>query len=204
MELRAPGLWSSAWECPRHGGVHPYTVLSHLGPDAVQHVVDRAGVPLWLPEGLPHGWLCCGIGYAGDERTGARATVTGMAGPNPLGGGAELLIVAEEPGVGLGARHAGLSEPDPGAGFDAGPPHAKVFAASHPTALWSVPGADDRAVFVGEAKGQWLWAVVWPASAGVLMYEEVTLSDARDRTTLLDLEFGTPSPRLTAAPDEAA
>jgi hypothetical protein len=179
--------------------VHPYFVLTHLGPDALAHVIGRAGVPLWMPH-LPHGWLCSGLGYAGDDRTGAIATATCLSGPSPLGGAAELLIVAEEPGVGLGARHAGLGEPDPGNGFDAGPPHAKVIAASHPTALWSVPVAGDRAVFVGEGKGLWLWMVLWPASAGVMMYDEVTLTDLRDSPLGPGLEFGSLSPRLSAPP----
>ena len=200
-ELRAPGLWSSAWECPRHGIVHPYFVLTHLGVDAVEHVVGRAGVPLWMPHGLPHGWVCSGFGYAGDDRAGASATATCLSGPSPLGGPADLLIVAEEPGIGLGARHSGLAEPDPGDGFDLGPPHAKVIAAAHPTALWSIPVADDRAVFAGEAMGLWLWVVVWPASAGVLMYDEVSLTDLRDSPVGLDLDFGSLSPRLSDAPD---
>lgn len=199
-ELRAPGLWSSAWECPRHGVVHPYTVLNHLGADAIDHVAKRAAVPLWMPHGLPYGWVCSGVGYAGDERTGARATVGALSGPSPLGGAADLVIVAEEPGTGLGARFAGLAEPDPGAGFDQGAPHAKVFAAAHPTALWSVPAGEDRAVFVGEAKGQWLWVVLWPAAAGVLMYDGISLTDLRDWPAELDVEFGSLSPRLTAAP----
>jgi len=198
--LRPPGLWSSAWQCPRHGIVHPYTVLSHLGTDAIDHVLGRAKVPVWMPHGLRYGWVCSGVGYAGDERTGANATATCLSGPSPLGGPADLLIVAEEPGIGLGARHAGLAEPDPGDGFDAGPPHAKVNAAAHPTALWSVPGGEDRAVFVGEAKGLWLWAVVWPASAGVLMYDEMSLTDLRDWPDDLNLEFGSVSPRLSAIP----
>jgi hypothetical protein len=204
MELRAPGLWSSSWECPRHGIVHPYNVLTHLGQDAVEHVVGRAAVPLWMPHGLPYGWLCSGIGYAGDDRSGARATVTGMSGPNPLGGAADMLIIAEEPGVGLGARHAGLAGADPGGDFGTGPPHAKLIAASHPTALWALPVPDDRAVFVGEAMGHWLWAVIWPASAGVLMYDEISLLDARDEFVLVDIQFGSPSPRLAAPPKEAA
>jgi hypothetical protein len=179
-------------------------VLTHLGVDAVDHVVGRAAVPLWMPRGLPYGWLCSGIGYAGDERSGARATVTCLSGPSPLGGAADLLFVAEEPGVGLGARHAGLSESDPGDGFDAGAPHAKVMAAAHPTALWSLPVTGDRAVFVGEAKGQWLWTVLWPASAGVLMYDEISLVDIRDWPADLDVEFGSPSPRLGAAPGQVA
>jgi hypothetical protein len=200
-ELRPPGLWSNAWECPRHGAVHPYLVLTHVGPEAVEHVIGRAIVPLWMPDPVPHGWVCGGVAYAGDERTGACATVTALSGPNPLGGAAELLIVAEEPGVGLGARHAGLAEPDPGAGFGVGTPDAKVLAAAHPTALWSVPAKQDRAVFVGEAKGLWLWAVVWPAAAGVLIYDDVSLTDLRDGLTGLDLEFGSISPRLAAAPE---
>jgi hypothetical protein len=199
--LRPPGLWSNAWECPRHGVVHPYQVLTHIGPDAVEHVASRATVPLWMPAPLPHGWLCSGFAYAGDERTGACATVTCLSGPSPLGGAAELLIVAEEPGVGLGSRHAGLAEPDPGTGFDAGTPDAKVFAAAHPTALWSVPAEVDRAVFLGEAMGSWLWAVIWPATAGLLMYDDVSLIDLRDGLGDIDVGFGSISPRLTAQPD---
>jgi hypothetical protein len=191
-------LWSSAWECSRHGVVHPYMVLTHNGTDAVEHVLGRTHVPVWVPRGLPHGWVCSGVGYAGDERSGARATVTCLSGPGPLGGAADVMFVAEEPGVGLGARHAGLSGPDPGPDFGRGAPHAKVFAAAHPTALWGVPGAHDRAVFVGEAKGLWLWAVVWPADAGVLMYDVVSLSDLRDGDTDLELDFGALSPRMSA------
>jgi hypothetical protein len=200
-QLRAPGLWSSSWECPRHGTVHPYSVLTHLGTDAIDHVVARAKVPLWMPHAMPYGWVCSGIGYAGDERTGAIATATCMSGPSPLGGAADLVVVAEEPGVGLGARHGGMAESDPGDRIDGGAPHAKVNAASHPTALWSVPGPDDRAVFVGEAKGLWLWAVLWPASAGVVMYDEVSLTDLRDWPPDLALEFGSVSPRLSAPID---
>lgn len=166
----------------------------------MSHVVKRAGVPVWMPTGLPHGWVCSGFAYAGDDRAGSRATVTCLSGPSPLGGPADLMIVAEEPGVGLGARHAGLSEPDPGSGFDAGAPHAKVVAADHPTAMWHVPAAEDRAVFVGEAKGLWLWAVVWPEHAGVLMYDGVTLVDIRDTATEPDIDHGSPSPRLSAVP----
>jgi hypothetical protein len=180
--------------------VNPYTVLTHIGLDAVEHVIGRAIVALWMPDPLPRGWVCSGFAYAGDERSGACATATALTGPSPLGGAAELLIVAEEPGVGLGSRHAGLAEPDPGAGFDAGPPDAKVFAASHPTAMWSVPAEADRAVFVGEAMGSWLWAVVWPAAAGVLMYDDMTFTDLRDALGDLDLDFGSISDRLSAPP----
>lgn len=164
------------------------------------YVVSRAAVPLWVASGLPPGWVCSGFAYAGDERSGARATVTAMSGPSPLGGPAELFVIAEEPGVGLGARHAGLAAPDPGAGFDSGAADAKVIAASHPTALWCLPSPSDRAVFVGEAKGLWLWALVWPETAGVLMYDGVVLTDVRDTGSDIDIDFGSVSPRLSEVP----
>jgi hypothetical protein len=126
-----------------------------------------------------------------------------MTGPSPLGGAAEIMLVAEEPGVGLGARHAGLAGPDPGVGFDKGPPDAKVEVAGHPTALWNVPAAGDCAAFVGEAKAQWLWVLVWPAGAGVLMYDDLCLADLRDGFIEAEIAFGSLSPRLAAVPKAA-
>lgn len=61
------------------------------------------------------------------------------SGPGPLGGIGELLLVAEELGVGLGARYAGIDGPDPGPYINvSSPPHAKVVAAGRPTPLWHV------------------------------------------------------------------
>lgn len=158
-----------------------------------------AGVPLWLPAPMPTGWLVSGVGHAGDERTGARATVLACSGPAPLGGPGDMVLVAEDPGVGLGARFAGLAGPDPGSEITDAPPHAKVEAAGHPTPLWSLP-ADDRAAFVGAAKGLWLWAVLWPAAAGLLLLEDLVLHDARDGAPDPTVDFGALSPRLTGPP----
>ena len=121
------------------------------------------------------------------------------SGPGPLGGPGELILVAEELGVGLGARYAGLSGSDPGESIAVDkPPHAKVHASGRPTALWHVSdGADDRAVFAGEARGLWLWAIVWPERSGLLMYDELVLTDLRDAGAELDLiPCGALSPRL--------
>ena len=76
----------------------------------------HARCPVWLPWPLPPGWLVSGFTGAGDERTGARASAVALSGPNPLGGPADLLIIAEEPGVGLGAGLAGLPAPIPATG----------------------------------------------------------------------------------------
>ncbi len=152
-------------------------------------------VPVWLPWPLPPGWLVTGFAEVGDERTGARATVVALGGPSLSGGPADLLVIAEEPGVGLGAAYAGLDGPDPGEGFDSGPPNAKIQVLGHPTALWCVGGADDRAVYAGEALGNWLWTIAWPAEAGCLTaMAELSLHDLRDLD--LQLPFGAFSPRL--------
>jgi hypothetical protein len=192
--LRAPSLFSSDWRCAEHGAVLPTHVLPNATPEALDHVRGIAEVPFWIPSPLLPGWVITGVGYAGDDRSRARATVLACSGPAPLGGVADMLLVAEEPAIGLGAGYAGLTvtlaAPDL-----SGPPVAKVHAASHPTALWSVPAPDDRCVVIGEAKGMWLWAILWPADAGYVLYEHVVLHDLREGV-LGGLIVGAPSPYL--------
>lgn len=194
--MRAPGLWSSAWQCPQHGSVLPFTSYRKPSAEAFEDVRRRCGVPLWLPSPLRPGWSITGLGCVGDEREPARASLLACSGPGPLGGHADLLLVAEAPGIGLGARLAGLPGPDPGTDFDAGPPDAKIEAAGHPTALWSLADANGPAVFVGEAKALWLWALVHPDSAGVLLYDSLVLRDAREGGAEAGLEFGPLTPVL--------
>lgn len=151
---------------------------------------------MWIPWPLPTGWLVTGFADAGDERSGARACAVALSGPCVTGGPADLLLLAEEPGIGLGAYFAGLPGPDPGAGFSASPPHAKVEIGGHPVSLWSVDGDPGCAVYVGEALGHWLWVVLWPAEAGLLMLEQLVLRDLRADDMAFDLPFGAFSPRL--------
>jgi hypothetical protein len=155
------------------------------------------GVPVWLPWPLPLGWLVAGFAGAGDERTGVRACAVALAGPNPLGGPADMVVVAEEPGIGLGAALAGLDSVDPGAGFGSASPIATASFGKHDFPLWQVdsPG---RAVFAGEVQGRWLWVVLWPDTAGTLLVEPLALRDLRDPGQDLDLPFGAASPRLPA------
>ncbi|MDT7536738.1 MAG: hypothetical protein QOI82_323 [Actinomycetota bacterium] len=190
---------TSSWDCERHGAVHPLHVVAKPTVDALHKVSATSGVPLWVPLPLLPGWTLTGIATAGDERTAAKATVVALSGPSPLGGPADLLVIAEEPGVGVGARFAGLQEIDPGPTV-VGQPDAKVEAAGHPTALWRSPSADDRAAFVGEAMGVWLWAVLWPPAAELVLLEHVILHDLREVAhATVDLPVGAPSPRLHAA-----
>jgi hypothetical protein len=175
--------------------VLPLHVLPTATPEAVELVRSAARVPLWAPSPLLPGWTITGVGWAGDDRSGTRATVLACTGPAPLGGVADLLLVAEEPGVGLGAGYAGL--PATAATPDlSGPAAAKVHVAGHPTALWTVLGAPaGRAVLAGEALGVWLWAVLWPAEAGYVLLEHVVLHDVRERIPA-DFVLGAPSPYL--------
>jgi len=196
-ELRAPGLWSSAWQCDAHGSVPPLQPIVRPSAQCLDDLRAKASVPVWVPWPLPTGWLVTGFAHAGDDRTGAVATVVGCSGPAPLGGAADLLLVAESPGVGLGSRFAGLAGPDPGETFDEGPAHAKVDACGHPTAMWNVDAGPEVAVFVGEAKAAWIWALLWPAAAGVLLLENLGLRDLTERTGALDVPFGALMPRLT-------
>ena len=126
----------------------------------------------------------------------ARASFLTCAGPSDPDGVVELTVVSEEPGVGLGTRCAGLVRTDPGAEIGEGPAHAKVRIDGHPIALWSVLTSDadvdfDRSVFAGEALGRWLWLVLRPASAALLLKAEWVLMDiAGLGPELIDLPFG--------------
>ncbi|MGB8649460.1 MAG: DUF6758 family protein [Mycobacteriales bacterium] len=192
-DLRAPGLMSSDWTCAEHGRVQPY---HHTKVEALASVAADSRVPVWAPLPLLAGWTVGGLGWCGDERTGATATVLALAGPSPLGGPADMLLVAEEPGVGLGARLAGIDGVDPGSIAD-GAPDAKIVAAHHPTALWRSDSAEDRVAFVGEASGVWLWAVLWPPAAELVLMEHVELHDIRHSAHGgLELPVGAASPRL--------
>ena len=192
--VHAPNAWSSAWHCDTHGVVHP---LRTAGPSAagLGRLLRGAAVPVWLPWPLPSAWLVTGFAGAGDERTGTRGCAVAVSGPNPVGGPGEMLLVSEELGVGLGARCAGLDGPDPGHDFAAGPPHGLVRFGNHEFPVWHVD-APGRAAFAGEVMGTWLWLILWPDTAGMLMVDPLELRDLRDPGQDLDLPFGARSPRL--------
>ncbi len=195
--LRAPGLMSSDWACDQHGAVTPYhRAAMPLSTEALAQVASRSAVPLWAPLPLLPGWSVTGLGWCGDERRQSSAAAVALMGPSPLGGPADLVLVAEEPGSGLGARIAGFEGSDPGACVvDA--PDAKITVAGHPTALWRCQGSPDRMAFVGEALGVWLWAVLWPPAAELVLLEHVELHDLRHEAHAgLDLPIGAATTRL--------
>ena len=121
--------------------------------EVLRQIAAQSSVPLWVPYPPPPGWLVTGVRWAGGDRTGPVATVVACSGPHPLPTSmwdaeqairtAELLLVAEEPGVGLGARLAGLPSVDPGGAIGIGAPALKLRADRHEVPLWLVePGAE--------------------------------------------------------------
>lgn len=194
LNVKPPTVHDQVWRCSTHGVVAPVRLWAALDRDAMESIRQRSGVPLWVLSPSPPEWAVTGLAMAGDPDRPAQATAVAATGPAPLGGMAELMLVAEELGTGLGSGYAALNGPDPG-GLLAGAPQASVRIDGHATPLWSVPTNADRCVFVGEALGRWLWAVLWPAEAGVLLLEDLVLLDLREHIPG-GLHFGPPSPYL--------
>jgi hypothetical protein len=199
--VRPPGLWSDSWTCPIHGAVAPLHPAGVGSDDAFRQLGLRSQVPLWLPWPLPSGWLVSGVRVAGDDHTGPVATVVACSGPNPLvvdphdSHVADLLLVSEQPGVGLAAHLAGLAGLDPGDAVGHGSPHLKLTVGGHDTPLWALD-TDGVAAYVGEAAGVWLWTIAWPQTALAVLLEQFELRDVRDFDYLPELPYGALSPRL--------
>lgn len=186
----------SGWRCLDHGLITPLWRPPVPSYDALAEHLKRCDVPTLLPWPLSPGWTVTDFGCVAAEDGPARASLVSCSGASDLDGVVELTVVAEEPGVGLGARCAGTSRTDPGSEIEDGPPHAKVRIDGHPVPLWAISTSDndptfDRSVFAGEAHGRWLWLVMRPASAALLLNDEWILMDiAGLGPELVELPFG--------------
>jgi hypothetical protein len=178
-----------------HGEIQPLSPARQPNRDGLNGLVKQSKVPVWLLWPLPPGWLVTGFAGAGDDRTGLRGCAVALSGPHPLGGPADLVIVAEEPGVGLGAGLVGLPGPDPGDGFASGQSYGTVRVGNHEAPLWLVE-SKGTAVFAGEVEGSWLWVLLWPDTAGVMLVEPLSLRDLRETEQDIDVPFGALSTRL--------
>ncbi len=188
------------WRCLDHGVITPLWRPAVVGYESFAEHLLRAGtMPSFSPWPLPPAWTITDYGSVVAEGGTAKAAFVSCAGPSELDGVVELSVVSEEPGVGLGARCAGLSRTDPGADIG-GPPHAKVRIDGHPISMWSVSTSEcdvawDRSVFAGEARGRWLWLVLRPASAMLLLRDDWILRDvSRVGPQLVEMPFGGPAP----------
>lgn len=193
--------WEGTWACDVHGPTSPLLRPREVSYDAfADHLRRTPGFPTYLPWPLGPAWHVSDfalVDVAGQgERPRAGATLTCASGVSALDGPVEVMVVAEEPGVGLGARCAGTPGPDPGDEVGRGAPDVRVRIAQQTVPLWTVStsGADerfDRSVVAGEAHGRWLWLVLRPASAILLLRDDWILQDLSGvGPPLVELPFG--------------
>ena len=198
-----------------HGPIDPLWRPEEADYDSFAELVGRIDdIPTYLPWPMSPGWSIADFGCVGSADR-VRATVTTTVGTSDLDGEVEVTIVSEDPGIGLGARCAGTSYDDPGPQISNGPPSIRVRAGGRTVPMWLVEDtggsasfereltvadltAHDvlaRAVFAGEADGRWLWLVMRPASAALLLHDDWLLADVTGfGPEALEMPFGGPRP----------
>lgn len=186
--------------CPEHGPT-PTLWRPHESSYAafVRHLEEADGFPTYLPWPMGPGWQVSDFGVVVQPGSVPRATVSCVSGTSALDGPVDVIVVSEEPGTGVGARVARLGSPDP-SDIGEGPPVVKVRIGPGTVSLWAVSTSDadeefDRVVMVGEAAGRWLWLILRPASAMLLMRDEWILRDVSGLgAPMIEMTFGGPPP----------
>ena len=193
----ASGAQEESWSCSEHGAGPLLWRPPTAAYDAfVAHLDRSAGFPTYLPWPMSPGWSITDFGVVTDEAGSPCATVTTCVGTSDLDGVVEVSVVSEEPGTGLGRRVAGTASDDPGDEVGVGRPAVRVRIGTHPAALWPVSTSAtdvefDRSVLAGEAEGRWLWVVLRPASAALLLRDDWILADVgRFGPQLVEMPFG--------------
>ena len=188
------------WSCPDHGVIEPLWRPAEASYDAfVEHLGRRRALPDLPPVATQPGLAGHRLRGRRHGRRG-RAAMTCVSGTSALDGPVDVLVITEEPGTGLGARIAGTVHDDPGTEVGDGPPSVRVRIDSQAIPLWPVStsasfGEWDRSVVAGEAGGRWLWMVLRPASAVLLLRDDWILRDvSRLGPPLVELPFGGPAP----------
>jgi hypothetical protein len=183
--------------CPSHGTLAPFWRPVTVDYAGLARILEMAApVPTYLPWPLGPGWSVCDVGAVGSTTPGTGlASVTRIVGSTALDDSVEVTVISEDPGVGLGARCAGVTAVDPGVEFTADVPTIKVRVEGRAVPLWALEPVDDtpltRAAFVGEAHGRWLWVVVRPAAAALLMSDDWLLIDVTGMgPEALEMPFG--------------
>ena len=189
--------WDGSWACADHGPIDPLWRPRASTYDAFGELLGVASVfPTYLPWPMSPGWSISDFGVVGTSDGKVTATITCCSGTSQLDGPVDVFVVAEETGTGLGARCAGTRHVDPGPEVGDGPPPVRVRIGSQAIPLWlvSTSAADDRfdrSVFAGEAAGRWLWIVLRPASAMLLLRDDWILRDVSGLgPQVLDMSFG--------------
>lgn len=182
--------------CAEHGRVEPLWRPRVADYQSFAELLTRyEDLPTYLPWPMSPGWSIADFGCVGDG-SAPSATLTTTVGTSDLDGEVSVCVLTEDPGVGVGARCAGAAHVDPGDQVGRGPPAVRVRAGNHPVPLWPVDAGDSgdplaRSVFAGETGGRWLWVVLRPASAALLLRDEWLLADvAGFGPQAVDMPFG--------------
>lgn len=188
-------------ECPVHGALPPLWLPGESTYDEfAEHLRVAGHFPTYLPWPMGPGWAVTEFGVVADASARPAATLTCCSGTTELDGPVDVFVVTEEAGVGLGARCAGLLHDDPGSEVGEGRAPVRVRIDSKTIPLWAVSTSRsdrefDRSVFAGEALGRWLWIVLRPASAMLLLRDDWILRDVSGMgPPLLEMPFGGPRP----------
>jgi hypothetical protein len=190
-------------DCAHHGAGPVLWRAREASYDAfVEHLATARDFPTYLPWPMAPGWAVSDFAVVTEPSGAPVATLTCVTGASELDGPVDVLLVAEEPGVGLGARCAGVRGSDPGRELDEEQPVVRVRIGSLATSLWTVSTSDvaetselDRTVLAGEAAGRWLWVVLRPASAVLLMRDDWILRDVSGGGPLMvEMPFAGPGP----------
>jgi hypothetical protein len=191
---------AAGWVCVEHGRIDPLWRPDEASYDAfAEHLRVADGFPTYLPWPMSPGWTVTDFAAVGVDGR-ARATMTGVSGTSQLDGPVDVLVVSEEAATGLGRRVAGTPYDDPGAEIGSGPPAVRVRIDSQVVPLWPISvsaatGEWDRSVVAGEAAGRWLWLVLRPASAILLLRDDWILRDVSTvGPQLVEMPFGGPAP----------
>lgn len=189
------------WSCVEHGAIQPLRRTAESTYDSfAEHLRASDSFPTYLPWPMSPGWRVTDFAMVGADPASARATMTCCSGTSQLDGPVDVIVVTEEAATGLGARIAGTVHDDPGADLGDGPPAVKVRIDSQVVSLWPVSTSAassewDRSVVAGEAHGRWLWLVLRPASAMLLLRDDWILRDiSMAGPQLVEMPFGGPAP----------
>jgi hypothetical protein len=165
--------------CREHGLVLPMQPSTAADADVANQVAAISAVPLWTPWPPPVGWRLAALQVVGEDGGPWRAVASGLQAEDRVWGPGEIVLVAEEPGVGLGSALAGIDALDAGAAA-VGQPYTSVVASERATWLWLVDGPDDGVALVGERDACWLWVLIKAPQAHVLAVDLPPLADVRD------------------------
>ena len=192
--LEAP---DGSWSCLDHGTTAPLWRPPESSYDGfVEHLRTAAGFPTYVPWPMSPGWTMTDFAAVAPAPGRASAVLTCTSGTSELDGPVDAIVIAEEAGTGLGARCAGTKYDDPGPDILYRPPTARIRIGSQSVNLWDIStsssdGEFDRSVVAGEAGGRWLWIVLRPASALLLLRDDWILRDVSHvGPELVEMPFG--------------